>query len=144
MKYSLSIILLVLFYSSSRLSAQSSGTMTSFGSYSTSFFLTARDTVYQLPKEYVVEGSEQVLVDSTEHLRLLRDYRINYRYGQILISSSQRKRIVSDTIPHTMTVRYRALPFSFKHEYALRHIDTSGLRRRNQNDYLTVIRRAPD
>lgn len=123
MKYLLSIVILVLLFSSSRLSAQSSGTMTSFGSYSNTFFLNTRDTVYQLPKEYVVEGSEQILIDSTVQLRRQHEYFINYRYGQILISSAQRKRIVSDTILHTMTVRYRALPFSFKHEYALRHIE---------------------
>ena len=83
MKYSLSIVLLVLLYSSSRLSAQSSGTMKSFGIYSSTFFLNVRDTVYQLPKEFIVEGSEHILIDSIKYLIRQRDYRINYRFGEV-------------------------------------------------------------
>ena len=123
MKYSLSIVVLAVFFHSTRLSAQSSGTMTSIGQQSSTFIIKNRDTVYQLPKEFVVEGSERIHIDSTEHLLRLRDYRINYRYGQIFISLAQLKRIAPDTLPHTMTVSYRALPISFKHEYALHQIE---------------------
>ena len=85
--------------------------------------LNKRDTVYQLPKEFIVEGSERIIIDSTAHLKRLHDYRIDYRYGQILFSSAQLKQIVSDTIPHRMTVTYRTLPISFKREYALRQLE---------------------
>jgi len=55
MKYSLSIVVLAVFFHSTRLSAQSSGTMTSIGQQSSTFIIKNRDTVYQLPKEFVVE-----------------------------------------------------------------------------------------
>jgi hypothetical protein len=123
MKHLLSIIVLILLFPSAHLSAQTSGTMTSFGHQSITFSINNRDTVYQLPKEFIVEGSEHIFIDSTEQLIRLHDYRINYRYGQIFISLDQFKRIVSDTISHKMTVSYRALPVSFKHEYALRQLE---------------------
>ena len=123
MKYSISIAVLVFLLYSTRLSAQSSGTMTSVGLHSNTCTLNLRDTVYQLPREFVVEGSESILIDSTSHLKRSHDYLIDYRFGQVLFSSAQLKRIVSDTIPHRMTVTYRTLPISFKHEYALRQLE---------------------
>lgn len=123
MKYLLSIVVLVLLFHSTPLSAQSSGTITSFGHNSVTIILNKIDTVYQLPKEFIVEGSERVLIDSTTHLIRLRDYSIDYRYGQILFSATQLTRIVSDTIPHRMTVTYRILPISFKRKYALRQLE---------------------
>jgi hypothetical protein len=123
MKYSISLAVLVLLSYTTRLSAQSSGTITSVGLHSNTFTLNLRDTVYQLPKEFVVEGSESILIDSTAHLIRSHDFRIDYRFGQVLFSAAQLKRIISDTIPRRMTVTYRTLPISFKREYALRQLE---------------------
>ena len=136
MKYLLSIVILLLLFHSTRLSAQSSGTITSFDLYSVILKLNSRDTVYQLPKEFIVEGSEHILIDSTAYLMRLRDYRINYRYGQILFSSVQLKQIILDTIPHKMMVTYRTLPINFKREYALRQLE---VRRDSSGRNRTVI-----
>jgi len=123
MKYLLSLVILILVLQSPRLSAQYSGTFTAFGRFSLTISLNAQDTVYQLPKEFVVEGSERILIDSSVQLIPIRDYRIVYRFGKILFSPDQIKRIVSDSIPHRMTITYRVLPVSFKHEYSLRRIE---------------------
>jgi hypothetical protein len=123
MKYSISIAVLVLLFHTTRLSAQSTGPMTSVGLLSYTFMLNPRDTVYQLPKEFVVEGSEHIFIDSTSHLIRVRDYRMDYRYGQVLFSLTQLKRMVPDTIPHRMSITYRTLPISFKREYVLRQVE---------------------
>ena len=123
MKYLLSFAVLVLWLHPNRLSAQSSGTMTSFGYQTATFILNKLDTVYQLPKEFVAEGTERVRIDSTELLRRLFDYRIDYRFGRILFSHVQLARIISDSILHRMTVTFRTLPMNFKHEYVLRQLE---------------------
>ena len=124
MKYLLSIAVLILLFQPNRLSAQSSGTITYGGYHSNTIILNTRDTIYQLPKEFIVEGSERILVDSTVHLTRSQDFQIDYRYGQILFSSAQLKRIISESIQHRMTIVYRTLPFNFKREYALRQVET--------------------
>ena len=136
MKYWLSIVVLVLLFHSTRLSAQSFGTMTSFSHSSVTLIVNKIDTVYQLPKEFIVEGSEHILIDSIKYLIRQRDYRINYRFGQILFSSAQLKQIISDTILHRMTVTFRALPISFKREYALRQLE---IRRDSVGENKTLI-----
>jgi hypothetical protein len=123
MKYLLSIAVLVLLFHPVRLSAQSPGSIKTFGLYSVSFILTSRDTVCQLPKEFIAEGSELILLDSTKQLRRVRDYRMDNRFGRILFSPAQLKRLVSDTNLHMMAVTYRVLPINLKRDYALRQVE---------------------
>jgi hypothetical protein len=123
MKYSLSLVLLITVFPSFPLSAQAPGTSVSFGQLSTAFTLNKSDTLYQLPREFIIEGSEHIVVDSVRHLERLRDFRMNYRYGQILFLPKFIASLLSDSLPHKMTVTYRALPMNFKHEYSLRQIE---------------------
>ncbi|MGD0590266.1 MAG: hypothetical protein ABSA44_05645 [Bacteroidota bacterium] len=123
MKYSLSLVLLITVFSSFPLCAQASGTSVSFGQLSTTFTLNRSDTLYQLPQEFIIEGSEHIVVDSVRHLERLHDFRMIYRYGQILFPSKYLASLCSDSLPHKMTVTYRALPMNFKHEYSLRQIE---------------------
>jgi hypothetical protein len=123
MKYSLSFVLLVIVFPIFPLSAQTSGNSVSFGRLSTSFSFNKSDTLYQLPQEFIIEGSEHIVVDSLRHLERLRDFRMNYRYGQILLFPKFIASLLSDSLPHRMTVTYRALPLNFKHEYSLRQIE---------------------
>ena len=123
MKYTIYIAVLVLFFYLPHLSAQSSGTMTSFGQHSVILMLNTLDTVYQLPKEFIEESSEHIRIDSILVLKRFSDYKMDYRYGKIMFSLIQLKRIISDTIPHIMTVTYRNLPLDFKREYSLRQIE---------------------
>jgi hypothetical protein len=48
---------------------------------------------------------------------------MNYRYGQILFLPKFIAMLLSDSLPHRLTVTYRAVPMNFKHEYSLRHIE---------------------
>ena len=123
MKYSLSLVLLIAVFPSFHLSAQTSGTLVFFGQVPTTFTLNRSDTLYQLPQEFIIEGSEHIVVDSMRHLERLRDFRMNYRYGQILFLPKFIASLLSDSLPHMMTVTYRALPMNFKHEYSLRQIE---------------------
>jgi hypothetical protein len=123
MKYSLSLVLLITVFSSFPLSAQASGTSVSFGQLSTAFKLNRSDTLYQLPGEFIIEGSEHIVIDSVRHLERLRDFRMNYRYGQILFLPKFIASLLSDSLPHKMTVTYRVLLMNFKHEYSLRQIE---------------------
>ncbi len=136
MKYLLFIAALVALFNSSRLSAQSSGTITSFGIQSFTFIINKRDTVYKLPKEFIVEGSERILIDSTVQLKRLYDYYIDYRYGKIIFSSTRLKQIIPDTILHEMMVTYRTLPIHFKSEYVLQQLE---IRRDSVGGNKTVI-----
>lgn len=123
MKYSLSLVFLITVFPSFPLSAQTSRTSVSFGQLSTAFTLNRSDTLYQLPKEFIIEGSEHIVIDSLRQLERQRDFRMNYRYGQILFLPKFIASLLSDSLPHKMTVTYRALPINFKHEYSLRQIE---------------------
>jgi len=136
MKYSLSLVLLTTVFLFFRLSAQTSGTSVSIGQLSTAFTLNRSDTLYQLPREFIIEGSEHIVVDSVRHLERLRDFRMNYRYGKIFFSSNYFVSLLSDSLPHKMTVTYRALPMNFKHEYSFRQIE---IRRDSVGKEKTVI-----
>jgi hypothetical protein len=136
MKYSLSIAVLLLLIPLVRLSAQSYGTSTSVGVYSTTFVITPTDTMYQLPKEFILDGSESIVVDSTTRLVCLHDYQMNYRHGLIIFSSVQHARICPDTLYHRMTITYRTLPIIFKREYSLRQIE---VRKDSLNKYKSIL-----
>ena len=114
MKYFLSILIFISLFYSSYLSAQSSGTMTYVGYYSDTLVLSRLDSVYQLSKEFIIEGSESISIDSTTHLIRMRDYGINYRYGQILFSAVQLKRVIQDTISHRIIVTVSSASFQLQ------------------------------
>jgi len=123
MKYSLSLVLLITVFPFFPLSAQTSGTSVSFGQLSTVFTLNRSDTLYQLPREFIIEGSEHIMADSMRHLERLHDFQMNYRYGQIFLHLKFIASLLSDSLPHKMTVTYRTLPMNFKREYSLRQIE---------------------
>ena len=123
MKYSLSLVLLITTFSTFPLFGQTSGTSVSFGQLSTAFTLNRSDTLYQLPREFIIEGSEHIVVDSVRHLERLHDFRMNYRYGQIFFPPKYFVSLLSDSLSHKMMVTYRVLPINLKHEYSLRQIE---------------------
>ena len=86
--------------------------------------LSASDTLYKLPHEFILQGSEHVLADSIEALHRGVDYEIGYREGTIVLKPSLVSRLVSDSLHHRIVVSYYPLPFSFKHEYRLHEVVT--------------------
>ncbi len=123
MKYLLSLVLLVIVFPSFPLSAQTYGNSISFGRLSTVLTLSKSDSIYKLPYEFIVEGSEKIIVDSVRHLERLHDFQMNYRSGQILFPQKFLNSLFSDSLPHKVEITYRALPLNFKREYSLRQIE---------------------
>lgn len=89
---------------------------------SAKFLLVFSDTSYQLPREFIVENSERVFVDSTGPLRRSLDYSIDYRYGLIRFSARKLHQLLSDSQGHVLAVSFHSYPFQFKKEYALRQL----------------------
>ncbi|MBI3194439.1 MAG: hypothetical protein HYZ34_08250, partial [Ignavibacteriae bacterium] len=86
--------------------------------YKETFNISQLDTIIQLSRQFIIQGSEVILLDS---LRLIRgkDYHLDERFGlmklKIRDSSYQTK-------PFRVTVFYKALPFSFRQKYQHREL----------------------
>jgi hypothetical protein len=81
--------------------------------------LTPTDSVYQLPHRFILAGSEHLLLDSVHSLSSPDDYRIDYSTGTISFSRVRLEAILSDSLPHGVVVKYRALPLTLRPEYSL-------------------------
>lgn len=84
--------------------------------------LTPLDSTYQLPHEFIIAGSEQLLVDSVRRLQRGTEYDVDYRFGIVVVSPSSVRNLFSDSLSHYLRVTYRALPLAFKKEYSLRQL----------------------
>jgi hypothetical protein len=123
MKFLLASILFLVAAPFVRLDAQRSHTIHPEGPEIVAFILSPPDTLYRLPYEFIVANSERVLVDSTRQLRRGGDYRIDYRTGTIILTPRLVSDLAKDTVRHTVTVYFRALPLHFKREYSLHHLE---------------------
>ena len=90
------------------------------------FFST--DTTLRLQHEFIVNGSEQVLLDSVR-LNSGTDYLFDTRFGILKLQASSIGSTAKDTTHKKLIVRYQAFPFSFKQKYQHRipiiKVDTS-------------------
>lgn len=134
MKYSYLIFLLL--FSAHQTSAQTHSTTSNFGLFTNNFLLKSADTLYQLPKAFIMENSEQLCIDSVFHLKKNKDYLIDYRNGKIFILQSCLSRFSSDSMPSVLSVNYRVLPINLKNEYSLRNIE---IRRDSAGDKRAII-----
>ena len=100
---------------------------------SVSFSIAAKDTSCQLPRGYIVQNSEKVLLDSGTVLSRTRDYSIDYDRGIVSLDKSRLRRFISDSAHHRLVIQFVPLPFTFQREYSLRELvvknDSSGKRR---------------
>ena len=103
--------------------------------------LAAPDTLYKLPHEFILPGSEIVLLDSAEALFRDRDYQIHYRNGILVLTRSLRNRVAADTLQHLISISYYPLLLGLRREYALREVvartDSHGV----QRQFATPFRR---
>ena len=82
------------------------------------------DSAIQLPHQFVVEGSDTVVIGEDRLLVRDRDYTIDYRLGRIRLDSA----LVGTLLPGradvtlTVTVTYSYLPFMFQESYARRSL----------------------
>lgn len=89
------------------------------------------DSVLQLPEQFIVAGSDSLVLANGRRLREGTDYIINYRTGSLRLDSLTITRILSDTsIDRHLTVQYSYLPFRFQDTYYKRTLvaikDSSG------------------
>ena len=97
---------------------------TSVPSFSTEIVLTASDTTLQLPNQFIVQGSDSLVLNSLFTLERGRDYRIDYRRGLVHIDSVIIAKMMAlrSVATHRLFVSYAALPFEFQDEYAHRTV----------------------
>ncbi len=93
------------------------------GRYMDVLSLSRHDTLYPLPKEFIIEGSEKLLFDSLKYLVRDEDYQINYRFGTVTLLPKLMSSFQNDSSVHRIVASYQALPLSFKREYSLRQIE---------------------
>ncbi len=74
------------------------------------------DSSYTLPNQFIIPGSETVMLDS---FRLIpnSDYTLNVRFGILSVNCFAVGRFISDSSIHTITILYNSLPFNFKPSY---------------------------
>ena len=84
------------------------------------FGLSSGDSIVSLKHEFVVSGSEVLLLDSVR-LRSAVDYTLNFRSGTVTLHGLK-SRSPGSGPPHTLTVQYRALPLTFKRSYSHREV----------------------
>lgn len=118
------LVLTVLF--TQILSAQINGLQ-----HTISLVLTKADTSHQLPHQFLVTGSETVLLDSVRKLQRDVDYQMNDRFGIVKLSRSLLQQIFlekpsrSDTavgIRHSILITYQYLPIQLKDKYYHREV----------------------
>jgi len=97
--------------------------------------LTKNDTAYQLPHQFLITGSETVLLDSVRKLQRDVDYQMNYRFGIVKLSLLLLEQIFSETLTrpdtagsiqhcarHSMLINYQYLPIQLKDKYYHREV----------------------
>lgn len=95
--------------------------------FSAHFLLTPSDTTLELSHQFIVQGSDSLILDSLFILERDRDYRIDYRRGLVHIDSTafftpNASRPNGFATTHRIVLFYAALPLTFRDEYARRTI----------------------
>ncbi|MBF8293981.1 MAG: hypothetical protein HW389_526 [Bacteroidetes bacterium] len=93
--------------------------------HSSDIRLASSDTAYSLPHTLVVQGSEEIVLDSLRLLRRGSDYEIQYFRGVVSFRRDHLAIILADSSFHSIRVTYEVLPYALKREYSLRQVTTS-------------------
>jgi len=97
--------------------AQATDSSQSGNSHQSVFVVTAHDSIYEVGRQFIIEGSDSVWLDSTR-LQSGRDYLLDRRFGTLTIRRSKLLPEKADTTArHVLTVRYNSLPFAFQPKY---------------------------
>ncbi len=98
--------------------------------HSVTIRLAPTDSSYSLSHRLIIEGSEEVFLDSLVRLTPSSEYSLDRQNGVISLNLSTLQQIFADSSSHTLLVRYRPLPLSFRERYSLREMvlqrDSSG------------------
>ena len=127
------LVLLTLIVSSASPAQISSRFLPSSEPHGMTLQLTPVDTSYRLDHRLIIEGSEEVLLDSLTRLTPSHEYEIDRHHGILFLKPSFLTQLFSDSSSHILLIRYRNLPLSFQERYSLREIilrrDSSGRER---------------
>ena len=91
------------------------------------FSVSSLDTTIHLPHQFIIENSDTVWMD-TFYLKRGEGYRIDDRFGIVKFNPTviMNGRFQNDSTgvkaKHTIEIKYKALPFSFKEKYLHREI----------------------
>ena len=97
--------------------AQAPGSIHASSFHQSTFSISARDTLIRLPNQFIISGTEAILLDSVL-LEGGRDYIFDVRYGTLTIKGNSITSLFPDsTARHILVVRYQSFPFSFKPSY---------------------------
>ena len=85
-----------------------------------------RDSLIQLPDQFIAAGTDTVTLDGLQVLRRGVDYSLSYRFGTLRLDTMFISKILSpaNQARHTLTVRYSYFPFYFQPFYARRSLVT--------------------
>jgi hypothetical protein len=80
------------------------------------------DSTYSLGSEFIVTGSESVLLDSSRVFERGKEYDIQYRTGALTVKSARLREILADSLSHKLYVSFDRFPFTFRPLYTLREV----------------------
>lgn len=80
------------------------------------------DSVISLSHQFLVAGSDTVVLDSNRVLERHRDYVIDYRNGQLRLAEHIVALADSPSVEHIIVIRYAFLPFRFEESYFRRQL----------------------
>jgi len=97
--------------------SQTVDSLRSGASHQSVFTVSKRDTTLQLEDQFIIAGSDSVWLDSAR-LRPGKDYLLDLRNGIVTLKRGRPEFHTMDTTaPHTLVIRYEALPFKFRPRY---------------------------
>ncbi|HCV43673.1 MAG TPA: hypothetical protein DGH68_09335 [Bacteroidetes bacterium] len=77
-----------------------------------------KDSLVQLPHQFVVTGTDSLQLSPGRRLRAGIDYRLNYRNGTLSLDSATLSQVLSDsTAGKLLRIQYSYLPFRFQESY---------------------------
>ena len=81
--------------------------------------ISLKDSTLRLPHQFIVAGSDSIVMDSSRVLRRHIEYAIDYRHGTLKFDSLFLRSATSDSLGlrHFITMAYRFLPFHFQDSY---------------------------
>ena len=78
------------------------------------------DSLYSLGSDFIVTGSETVLLDSSHVLERGKEYEIQYRTGALTVKRPLLRETLADSLSHNLIVSFDRFSFTFRPLYTLR------------------------
>ncbi len=84
---------------------------------------TNKDSSFQLPRQFIVEKSDSLVLDSSRTLQRGSEYLIDYRFGRITFDSAFVRRLFADTVQrYSVVLFFDFFPYKFQDIYFRRKL----------------------